>query len=386
MKSNQAARTFSFETILWGLSLVYGGLARLRSAAFEFRPAKLKQLPCVVISIGNITVGGTGKTPMVIYLARLVRSLGYRVAIVSRGYKGNLEKTGGIVSDGQKTLVTPEASGDEPFMIANALTDIPVVVGQNRFMAGTRAIAAFSPEVIILDDAFQHLQLRRDINLLLVDQTRPFGNRHLLPRGPLREPVSAIGRADVIVETRCRPKSPSAPELLHAVNRYAAQKPVFRAQLEPVIENLIGMGKTATAETFLKTAGAARTLLRGKRVFAFSGVADNPGFHHSLTELGCTVAATAAFPDHHWFSADDVAALQHQARDVKAELIVTTQKDICRINGLTQWPANLVVLGIEHDFGAHKTAFHDLIRRRLFDLIGKSCANSGLTIFSGRVI
>jgi tetraacyldisaccharide 4'-kinase len=186
--------------LLYGVSTVYGAAQKIRATGHRHNLLQSKSLPCRVIAIGNITAGGTGKTPMTIYLARELQQSGKRVAVVSRGYKGAAEKGGGIVSDGQNVLMDAGRAGDEPLLIASRLKGIPVVVGKNRYEAGMLAIREFQPEIIVLDDAYQHLKLKRDINLVLLDHDRPFGNSHLLPRGILREPPDALARADAYKE------------------------------------------------------------------------------------------------------------------------------------------------------------------------------------------
>ena len=175
-------------------SWLYRGAIFLRNRHYD-RPAAVRSVSVPVVSVGNITVGGTGKTPMTIYVAQKLQQSGVRVAVISRGYKGRAESGGGVVSDGRNLLMDSEQAGDEPYLMAGRLKNIPVIVGKNRFAAGMLAINKFQSEVIVLDDAFQHLKLSRDIDLILLDYTRPFGNTHLLPRGILREPVTALRRA-----------------------------------------------------------------------------------------------------------------------------------------------------------------------------------------------
>ncbi|MFN2165764.1 MAG: tetraacyldisaccharide 4'-kinase, partial [Anaerolineae bacterium] len=177
--------------VLKVLSLGYGALVRLRSAAYA-GSRRRRRLPVPVISVGNLTVGGTGKTPMIARLAASLLAAGRRPAIVSRGYRGGLEKTGGIVSDGHRLLQDAAAAGDEPFMLAMQLPGVPVAVGRDRYEIGRRVIRALSADVILLDDGFQHLRLARDVDILLMDARRPLGNGHVLPRGPLRVTVYLV--------------------------------------------------------------------------------------------------------------------------------------------------------------------------------------------------
>ncbi len=193
---------FSIETVLMVLSVVYGGLMCLRARLYEKGVLPSKTLPCRVVSIGNLISGGTGKTPMTILVARMIRDMGCRVVVLSRGYRGRMEKTGGVVSDGRTIFKGPDDAGDEPYLMARVLTGIPVVVGQRRYEAGMMAVKRFKPDVIVLDDAFQHLRLKRDLNLVLLDSRSPFGNGHMLPRGLLREPLSALRRSHAVVYTR----------------------------------------------------------------------------------------------------------------------------------------------------------------------------------------
>jgi len=194
----------SLVSVLSAASALYGTAQRLRAGCYRQNLLRSQKLPCSVISVGNITVGGTGKTPMTIYVVRMLQQAGVRVAVISRGYKGSAEKDGGVVSDGRHILMDSEQAGDEPFLIASRLKNIPVIVGKNRFKAGLLAVSKFQPDVIVLDDAFQHLRLKRDIDLVLLDCARPFGNSHLLPRGKLREPVEALTRATACILTRAQ--------------------------------------------------------------------------------------------------------------------------------------------------------------------------------------
>ncbi|MFZ0482340.1 MAG: tetraacyldisaccharide 4'-kinase, partial [Desulfobacterales bacterium] len=233
-----------FVLLLSMASKVYGGAVKLRRIFYKNGILISKRLSCPIISIGNITVGGTGKTPMTIYVAQVVKNLGYKVAIISRGYKGKAEKIGGIVSDGKVLLMTPEIAGDEPYMMANRLKDVPVIVGKNRFNAGRLAIEKFDPDVIVLDDGFQHLMLQRDLDMVLIDYHRPFGNGHLLPRGVMREPVSALLCADAIILTksdaRDNNETSTSPKRLRP---YERKKPVYRSFHHPFVYKIINTEK-----------------------------------------------------------------------------------------------------------------------------------------------
>ena len=360
-------RLFSFGSFLFMVSLVYGGAVRLREAFYKNSILKPKKLPCFVISIGNLTVGGTGKTPMTIYVAKLVKRLGYKVAVISRGYKGGAEKTGGIVSDGRKIFIGPEKAGDEPYMMATKVKNIPVVVGQNRYKAGRLAIKEFNPDVIVLDDAFQHLNLKRDIDIVLLDCGRPFGNTHLLPRGILREPISALKRGDVFVLTR----SDSAPDYIRQATMDKIQnlvpgRPVFRSFHVPNLYKPVNDKKSMSGielQTF------APGLLHGRRVVAFSGLARNNDFRRTVESLKCDLIDFFEFPDHHKYTEMDLQTIIQTSINAQVEFILTTEKDYVRIPGKTSWPVELVVVGIELSFENDENAFIDFIKNRLEGIV-----------------
>jgi len=292
-----------------------------------------------VVSIGNITSGGTGKTPMTLYVANRLRSLGYRIAILSRGYKGGAEKKGGIVSDGQTLLMTPRAAGDEPFMMARFLEGVPVLVGRDRVASGRLAVSRFSPDILLLDDGFQHRRLHRDIDIVLLDSSRPFGNRFLLPRGSLREPPDALTRADAIVFTRWIDGLPDPESLMPESVR---SRPVFRSRHVPYIDRRVP-----------SAAGPPQTIerpnpsdLQGVRIFAFSAIAGNKDFHRVLTDLGARMVGAAEFADHHAYSPGELEVICRKAVAADAAILVTTQKDFSKLPQDTAWPMPLVVLGV----------------------------------------
>lgn len=206
------------------LSFLYGIGVRVRNLALKNRG---KRLPGFILSIGNITAGGTGKTPAVIMIARWAKAQGYRVAVLSRGYGGKIKKGAQLVSDGKDILLSPEISGDEPWLIANSLNDVPVVCSPSRYLAGMNAKSRFDTNFFILDDGFQHIGLERDLDIVLADAESPFGNTHMLPWGPLREPLSGLRRADIMVFTRAKGHSPCC------VSPHITSKPVFTSDHRP---------------------------------------------------------------------------------------------------------------------------------------------------------
>jgi len=186
------------------LSLPYGGAVRARNRLFDSGFLEQQRIGCPVISVGNLTVGGTGKTPMVILLAGMLKDRGLRPAVLSRGYGGKNRADVLVVSDGMRVLAGPDEAGDEPVLIARRLGDVPVLAGPKRVITGRHALEHFSVDAILLDDGFQHRYLHRDLDIVLLDSRQPLGNGFLLPRGPLREPPSALARAGVIAFTRSK--------------------------------------------------------------------------------------------------------------------------------------------------------------------------------------
>jgi len=372
MTGGTESSIFSLEFLLAMMSVVYGGSMKLRQHFFNRGILQTKRLPCPVISVGNLTVGGAGKTPMTMHVAKLIRQLGYKAVVMSRGYKGRAEKTGGIVGDGRTILLGPETAGDEPYMMAKRLESVPVVVGQNRFKAGMLAVGQFAPDVVVLDDAFQHLRLVRDIDLVLLDCRRPFGNQHLLPRGTLREPISALMRSDAVIITRSNRVSPAErASLVAKLKRYLPGKLVFCTFYVPNIQKLSQgtRGKTDRASGALST--YATESLRGCRVFAFSGLADNQDFLQTVKSLDCVVTGALEFPDHHPYSDMDAENIVRSAKRAKADCLVTSEKDYVRIAHRIIWPMDLSVIGIECDFGDDGPAFNTFIEDRLKEIVEK---------------
>lgn len=352
IRRTEPAPVFSFETVLLILSSVYGGVMRLRARLYAAGILPSRSLPCRVISIGNITAGGTGKTPMTILVAQLIRDLGYRVVVISRGYRGRLEATGGIVSDGETIFLGPEDAGDEPNLMAGVLKGIPVLVGRRRYETGMLAISRFNPDVIVLDDAFQHMGLKRDLNLVLLDSRSPFGNGYLLPRGPLREPVSALERAQAVVYTRCSRsvRMPLRPK------QFPGPRPIFCARHAPVIRTV---GSTAAAPMLTETTNLSP--LAFKKVVAFGGVADNRPFFDSLAEAGCVVSKKYFFPDHHRYRIEELATIAESAEKLGADRIVTTFKDFVKVSTFRGWTRQLVAVDVTIEFCTDRGRFKSFI-------------------------
>jgi len=314
------------------------------------------RLPAIVISIGNITLGGTGKTPAVIDLAMEARKRGLNPCILTRGYRGKAKETC-FISRGEGPLLNAEQAGDEAYLMAEKLKGVPIIKGKDRYRAGRFALEndqlAITPlphsKLFILDDGFQHWKLHRDMDILLIDATNPFGNRKLFPEGIMREPFSALKRADIMVITK---SDIAGQEKINAVTReirkYNHQAPVFTASHRPV--SLIDIsGQTEALDS-----------LKGKKIYAFAGIA-NPGyFHATLKNLGAYIDGTEKFRDHHFYTQKDLDIIEKEAAGLD---IVTTEKDLVKLKGL-RLPENLSALKIEFTIDAD---FHEQIFRRIYD-------------------
>jgi len=364
--SKKKAGLISFESFLFLLSIIYGSTMKIRAILYNISLLKAKKLPCIVISIGNITSGGTGKTPMTIYIAKLLKRIGYKVAVISRGYKGLTEKTGGIVSDGKTIFMKANESGDEPFMIANRLKNIPVIVGKNRFNAGMTALNIFNIDVIVLDDAYQHLKLKRDINLVLLDKNDPFGNNYILPRGSLREPISSLMRSDTIILTRSDSKSDmEKASSLSKFQKNIYGKPIFKAIHTPIIYKII-KDKNIISD---KISTQNFDLLRGQKVFAFSGIARNIDFINAVEGLNCKLEGFKEFPNHHPYSNNDLNNIFQLLDKLKVNFVLTTEKDYAKLANRVKWPVSLIVIGINILFENYDNAFDNFIKNKIDELV-----------------
>jgi tetraacyldisaccharide 4'-kinase len=318
---------------LWLLSLIFTALSVLRYHLYEWRILRAQHLGCMVIVVGNLTVGGTGKTPVVERLARSLHDRGRKVAILSRGYKSRSEPAFSkfwrwithtapqpprVVSDGQSVLLDSLTAGDEPYMLARNLPGIPVITDKDRVKAGRYAIRKFGADTLILDDGFQYFQLQDHFQLLLVDKTNPFGNGHLLPRGILREPVRHLRRASWVFLTKS--DGTPDPELEERIRR-----------LRPGTEFI----ECTHRPQYLQEVNGSTTFplnwLEGRRVAALSGIATPETFEEFLHKLGAAHIQRHRFLDHHRYSGDELARVARACELSRLDCIVTTEKDAVRI-------------------------------------------------------
>jgi tetraacyldisaccharide 4'-kinase len=292
----------------------YGRAARFRRAWYGGRPYRTRQLGRPVISVGNLVVGGSGKTPVVAALARLLVAAGERPAILSRGY-GRRRVADGVVvvSDGQDVLVPTRQSGDEPQMLARGLPGVAVLVSPDRYLAGCLAERTFGCTIHLLDDGFQHVQLARDIDLLVLATADLDGQ--LLPQGRLREPLEVAAAADALLVSGTEEDAESVADRLGV-------RPVFRVSSR--YESLRFVGPRGAASERARRVVAVAGIARPERFFAALGAEGRDGRWHVAREI--------VFRDHHWFSRRDLVVIQQAAVDAGADLVVTTEKDAVRLD------------------------------------------------------
>ncbi len=296
-----------------------------------------KRLSAKVISIGNLTLGGTGKTPAVIAVAQEAEKRGFLPCILTRGYKG---KTKGecFVSKGEGPLLNAHQTGDEPHLMAERLDGIPIVMGKNRYKSGILAMQTLSSQtpnsqtLFILDDGFQRWALHRDIDILLIDATNPFGNERLFPEGILREPLNAMRRADIIVITKADMAGEiSISGIIQKVKRYNPEAPIYRASHKPI--------------ALANPSGEAKPLetLNNREVYAFAGIANPSYFKALLGSEGADIVKFRTFRDHYIYKQRDINKIKKDAAGLE---IITTEKDMVKLKGL-EIPENIFALRIE---------------------------------------
>ena len=331
------------------LSWLYGRILAVRARLYACGALKSHRLPRPVISVGNLTVGGTGKTPTVLHLAQSLQDQGLRVAVLTRGYGGEREGETLIVADGTSVLLTPEEAGDEPLLLATTLPGLMVVMGPDRYRAGLLAMERLLPDVFILDDGYQHLRLQRDLNLLLLDGANPLAGGRTLPAGLLREPVAAAGRADLVLYTRCPDGRKPVPEPFPGVPSVASS------------HALTGVVPLAGGEVQPFAA------LQGRRLLAFAGIADPAAFFDGLEAIGTPLVATIAFPDHTGYGVPEMEAIGRLKLEKKADGLITTAKDAVKLQKYRGIIGDCLVARLElqlHDPTPLLTALEQTVRTR----------------------
>ncbi len=367
--------------VLYIFSIIYRALVNLKLLGFKAGAFSKKRLGMYVISLGNITVGGTGKTPTAQRLAHEIHEMGYRVVILNRGYRAKWDGDVGIVSDGIRVHLSPEEAGDEAYMLAKHLPDVPVLIGTDRYVTGNYAIKNFGAEVAILDDGYQHWQLERDMDILLVDAVNVFGNGYMLPRGTLREPISHIDRADVCLVT----KVDQASDASRAYIRKIVREENNHALIVESIHHPKGFIELSDWNRNIKSTGVDIRELEGKRVMALSAIGNPASFEQTIADLGIIVVESLRFPDHHDYLVDEIFDATSQAINLEADAIVITEKDAVKMpmppfkrdNKIIEsfGPIPIYVLGVEVSFGDGAGEFWDMLKSNLKENIGKKKGN-----------
>lgn len=333
--------------ILGALAGGYRGLLGAREWLYARGVLSSRTLPCTVVSVGNLTVGGTGKTPAVELAVQTLAELGHRPAVVSRGYRRQSRGVQ-VVADTSSIRLDPEDAGDEPFLLARRLPGVPVVVGGNRHEAARLALARFAVTAVVIDDGLQHRTLKKDLEIVMARARNPWGNGQLLPGGPLREPLSALAKADLIVATGAG----DLAEIEATTARHAPGVPVLAAHYAPV-------------ECWEAERMRVRALsdLAGARLLAFAGIASPEGFEVTLMGLGVGVVEMATFPDHHWYSPEDLRALDERTLALRAEGLVTTEKDWVRLRRLPLPKRPLYVISVRLELANDRGEWRKVFER-----------------------
>jgi tetraacyldisaccharide 4'-kinase len=330
------------------LGPVYGTVMKIRALFYRHGLFKVHHMGVPVISVGNLVLGGTGKSPMVRHLARLLQSSGFSPAVISRGYGGTASEAVNIVSDGRSLLLSAVQAGDEPFMLAKSLPGVPVLTGSKRRLPAARAEKEQKANCLVLDDAFQHMAVGRDINIVLFDSTALTGNGRIFPAGPLREPPSALRRADCFVLTGTTDTNEEQALLLATrLRERFPEKQVFLARRKQY-QLYSETGKVISCEDLPPAS-------------AFCGIAHPERFEQSLKEIGIPLKLFTALPDHSTYTQNNLQKICEQAGEAGAEVLITTEKDIVKAGELK---SSLPVLTARFEVDLPKE-FDDYILKRL---------------------
>jgi tetraacyldisaccharide 4'-kinase len=303
--------------VLPPLSLLYGAVTRTRLSLYRRGTFVTTKLERPVISVGNITTGGTGKTPLVEWVARTLATRDKKVCILTRGYGRKDPHLQVIVSDGYGVLASPTEAGDEPYLLATNLAGLAAVISSaDRIAAGEEAIKDFGSDCFVLDDGFQHLRLARDLNIVTIDATNPWGGGSLLPYGRLRESREGMSRADCVVITRCD-QVKSLDALRSEITKFAGNRPIFHSHMR------------TSRVSALKTGPGV--LSSRARLAAFCAIGNPSAFFEDLRRSGYELVFERSFPDHHVFSQDEIDSLIESAKRAGANSLITTAKDAVKL-------------------------------------------------------
>jgi tetraacyldisaccharide 4'-kinase len=355
--------------ILFGGSKLFQVGVKFHRWLINVRILRDKTLGVQVIAIGNLTVGGTGKTPVVEKFARELRDAGRNVAILSRGYRSKpppfhewlinkiflrQDRTPPrVVSDGKSLLLDSDMAGDEPYMLASNLKDVVVLVDKDRVKSGRYAIEKFGCDTLLLDDGFQYWRLRgRRHDVVLIDRQQPFGNEHLLPRGTLREPPSHLSRAQTIFITK---SDGQTAELRERISKFNSEAAIIECVHHPLYLEDVFTGERQTLD-----------FLRGKKVASLSGIAQPESFEQSLVKLGGELVYSKRFADHHRFSQQEILNAINRGKKRQAEAIITTQKDAVRFPKIDRRDLPIFFMRVEIKIVSGANDFQDCVRKICF--------------------
>ncbi len=328
----------------------YDKLTIARNLLFDLGIRRVHQLSCPVISVGNLAVGGTGKTPMVLWLTRFLSAEGWRVGIVSRGYRGEEVRRVLVVSDGKNILADSGVSGDEPQLLARWLPGIPVLCSTKRALAAEAAVEQFNCNVVVLDDGFQHRFLARNLDIVMLDSQNPFGNGSLFPRGTLRERTTALRRAQALVLSRFDGSQQAEQNREHVVRQWPDKAVVTALH--------------RATRLFAATTQRERSLssVKEKRLAAFAGIGRPDDFFNTVHDLGAKLVYAAALPDHHPLTAELLASLVQEASGLEPELWLTTEKDWVRLPEALPDSMELWVLAAELEVNGDSSQLKTVVR------------------------
>jgi tetraacyldisaccharide 4'-kinase len=324
--------------IAWPLSYPYSKIMNLRQFFYQKDLLRQHKLKVPVISIGNLTMGGTGKTPMTLYLARFFQNNSKKVVVLSRGYGGKSSDDINIVSDGKQIFMSAQDAGDEPRMMAEQLPGVSIITGKKRAVTGKYAVSNYKPDVIILDDGFQHLAVKRELDIVLFNSSGLLGNGRVFPGGPLRESIDALKRAGAFVITGVED---SGPVQVSRFKKFLLGKfpdiPIFSAAYHPV-----GMKKN-TGEFY----SLSDKILKTYKYHAFCGLATPQAFKKTLNECNLDLSGFTAFQDHYSYGEDDLNKLCRKAIQGGANALVTTEKDLVKISDFKEFSIPVFTLCVE---------------------------------------
>ncbi len=351
--------------LLYALSFGYRAAVQTRLALYRHRLFRERTLGCLVISIGNLTVGGTGKTPIVEKFARALQNGGRRVAILSRGYKSvpqpqpkrrfarfrkKVESPPRIVSDGKSLLLDSRTAGDEPYMLARNLKDVIVLVDKNRVKSGRFAIREMKADTLLLDDGMQFLHLKHRLDIVLIDRQAPFGNEYLLPRGTLREPPRNLRRASYIFITKCTGESND--DLIARIRQHNRTAEIIECAHKPLhLQNVFGSERLPLAT------------LREKFIGSLCGIAAPESFDDGLRKLGARIETSKHYTDHHRYTEQELQSFVNRCVRRDLAMIVTTEKDAVRFPRLANPEVPIYFLRVEIEIlSGHESWEHCVAR------------------------